>query len=234
MNLIDILIIVTIGIYVLSCVYKGFIWSASTFCSSLLACIVAFLLMGTVADSIIENQSFYDAMLSYTEGSESVYDVEYAKKEITELSNEKINEIMDKSNLPHPLRERVYDNIMMEAFKDKGIVKLGDYFNESIVRVIINIIAFMLIYLIIRITSTFIICWLDYSIVFPKLRKADAVVGGAIGILRGIIAISIIFMMLPVILTVLPFDSIRELVDSSGLATLFYESNIFLRFIPGV
>lgn len=95
---------------------------------------VGFLLMGTVSNSIIKNEKLYNSMLSYTEGSEAIYDVELVKSDIKSLSNSEIDEVMSRSNLAYPLKERVYENIMTEAFKAEGITTLGDYFNESIVR----------------------------------------------------------------------------------------------------
>ena len=225
MNIIDFLIIFMIGLYFVSGMYKGFVWSASTFGVSIVACLLAFLLMGTVSNSIIKNEKLYNSMLSYTEGSEAIYDVELVKSDIKSLSN---------SEIAYPLKERVYENIMTEAFKAEGITTLGDYFNESIVRVIINIVAFIIVYLAVRVLFTFVICWLDYAFIFPQLRKVDFIIGGAVGLARSIIGICVIFMLMPIILTVLPFDALEQLVSSSAIASFFYQSNILLKLIPGV
>ena len=64
MNIIDFLIIFMIGLYFVSGMYKGFVWSASTFGVSIVACLLAFLLMGTVSNSIIKNEKLYNSMLS--------------------------------------------------------------------------------------------------------------------------------------------------------------------------
>ena len=89
-----------IGLYFVSGMYKGFVWSASTFGVSIVACLLAFLLMGTVSNSIIKNEKLYNSMLSYTEGSEAIYDVELVKSDIKSLSNSEIDEVMSRSNLP--------------------------------------------------------------------------------------------------------------------------------------
>ena len=203
MNIIDFLIIFMIGLYFVSGMYKGFVWSASTLGVSIVACLLA-------------------------------YDVELVKSDIKSLSNSEIDEVMSRSNLAYPLKERVYENIMTEAFKAEGITTLGDYFNESIVRVIINIVAFIVVYLAVRVLFTFVICWLDYAFIFPQLRKVDFIIGGAVGLARSIIGICVIFMLMPIILTVLPFDAIEQLISSSAIASFFYQSNILLKLIPGV
>ena len=78
------------------------------------------------------------------------------------------------------------------------------------------------------------ICWLDYAFIFPQLRKVDFIIGGAVGLARSIIGLCVIFMLMPIILTVLPFDAIEQLVSSSAIASFFYQSNILLKLIPGV
>ena len=130
--------------------------------------------------------------------------------------------------------DRVYENIMDEAFKDRGITTLGDYFNESIVHSIINIVSFICIYFVARILLTFLICWLDYSLRFPRLRLGDSIVGSALGLVRGFVDVLVVFMVVPILLTVLPFDSIETMITESAMASFLHTSNIFLKLIPGV
>lgn len=233
MGIIDIIIIALFALFFLSGFRKGFIWNISALGASIVSLVLAFLLMGSVSRLIVNNGVIYNAMLSYTEGSEAIYDIELVDKDITSLTNEQIDEVMERSDLPFPLRDRVYDNIMSEALRDSGITTLGDYFNESMVLTFVNIVSFLLIYFISRIVLTFLICWLDYSIKFPRLRIGDSIVGSAIGLVRGVIDISVVFMVVPIVLTVLPFDAIEEMISSSAMASFLHTSNIFLKLIPG-
>lgn len=234
MNIIDFVILALTAIYILSGIYKGFVWNASVMGASILSCLLALLLMGPLSSAAVKNEVLYDSMLSYTEGAEAIYDVEYAKKDIAELSTAEIDDIMQRSDLPYPMSERIYDNIMNEEFKDDGITTLGDYFNHSMVRVMLNIVSFVLVYIAFRVFLTFMICWLDYSFKFPKLHKADAVIGGCMGVLRALIGISALCMLIPIVLVILPFENIRELFESSRLVSFFYKANLLLKLIPGV
>ena len=233
MGIIDIAIIAVIALFFLSGLHKGFIWNLCVLGGTIISLVLAYLLMGTVSRAVIKNETIYNAMLSYTEGAEKIYDVDLAKEDITSLTNDQIDEIMERSNLPFPLRERVYDNIMDEAFKDSGITTLGDYFNESMVLSIVNIVSFLAVYLVFRILFTFLVFWIDYSFKFPRQRIGDAIVGGAIGLVRGVLDVSAVFMLVPIVLTVLPFDVIEEMINSSAMASFLHGSNIFLKLIPG-
>ena len=233
MAIINIAVLAVFALFFLSGFYKGFIWNLSALGASIIALILAFALRGSVSKAIVKNGTLYEAMLNYTEGAEAIYERELVDMEITSLTNDQIDEIMERSGLPFPLRDRVYENIMDEALKDQGITTLGDYFNESMVLTFINIVSFMLIYFVCRVILTFIICWLDYSIQFSRLRRLDSIVGGAIGLVRGFIDISVVFMVIPIVLTVLPFDQIEELITASAMASFLHRSNIFLKLLPG-
>ena len=226
MGILGLAIIAIIGLFFLAGLYKGFIWNLATLGVSIIALLAAYLLMGPVSQAFVKDKGLYNAMLSYTEGSEAIYDVELVDRDIASLSNEEIDEVINRANLPFPLDERVRENIMNEAFKSSGITTLGDYFNESII-------SFILVYLILRVVLTFVVSWLDYSLKFPCLRIFDGPVGGAIGIVRGFIDISVLFMLVPIVLTVLPFDVIEELISKSAIASFLHRSNIFFKLIPG-
>ncbi|MBR3297875.1 MAG: CvpA family protein [Clostridia bacterium] len=236
MGIMNLAIIAVFALFVLAGVYKGFLWNLAALGASVLSLLIAFIFMGSVSRLIANNQGIYSAMLSYTEGREDIYNVDLVDRDITTLTNAEIDEIMERSNLPFPFRDRVRDNIMSEALKSRGVTTLGEYFNQSKVMVFVNIVSFILIYLISRILLTVLISWADYSYRFPKLRipLTDQIAGGAVGFIRGLIDVSVVFMVTPVVLTVLPFDQIEELISGSTLATFLYNSNLILRLIPGV
>ncbi|MBQ4429517.1 MAG: CvpA family protein [Clostridia bacterium] len=236
MEIVNLAIIAVFAIFVLAGVYKGFLWNLAALGATIVSLLIALIFMRSMAKLIVANQSLYSAMLSYTEGKEDIYDVDLVNRDITTLTNAEIDEIMERSNLPFPFMQRVHDNILSEALKDRGITTLGDYFNESKVIVFINIISFIIIYMISRILLTVLISWLDYSVRFPKLRipLTDQIAGGAVGFIRGLIDVSVIFMITPVVLTVLPFDQIQDMITNSTLASFLYNSNLLLRLIPGV
>ena len=72
-------IIGIILLYILSGAYKGFLWSVYVLGASIISCALAFALMGPVSSAIRNNEYIYNSMLSYTEGAESIYDVELRK-----------------------------------------------------------------------------------------------------------------------------------------------------------
>ena len=69
----------------------------------------------------------------------------------------------------------------------------------------------------------------DYADPFPMLRSHDGILGGALGLLRGMLALLLIFMLVPIALTVLgQFYLITSMVDDSVLARVFYRLNLLI------
>ena len=102
------------------------------------------------------------------------------------------------------------------------------------VLVTINILVFLACYGVLRALTAFILGWRNYAKSLPRLKKVDIPAAIGTGLIRGVLCLFLLFMLCPIVLTVLPFDVVEELVDASVLASFFYRSNFLLSIIPGV
>ncbi len=229
MNLIDAASIAIIVLFILSGLYKGFMSTLLSIGAYLVSVIFGFLLMGPGAAFIKGHDRLFNMMLYYTEGSEFIANPEYVRTEISSLSTADINGIIQSARLPYPMGREIASNIAKEAFADQGIITLGDYFNQTIVCTFINILVFLIGFCIVRLILGLIINGADYAEPFPMLRVHDGLMGGALGLVRGMLALFLIFMLVPIALTVLgQFDLITNMVDDSAMAGLFYRMNLLL------
>ncbi|MEL7609219.1 MAG: CvpA family protein [Bacillota bacterium] len=234
MNLLDLIVILVLMLYVLYGYYRGFFHSVLSIGAYILSWGAGMLFFNAVGTLIKGNESIYNTMLYYTEGSEYIGNVELTKTPVSQINLDQLGDLIAKSTLPHPMGEQVKVNVSTEAFSDLGITTLGDYFNQTIVCVFINIIAFLLIFAAVRLILGLIINSADHAGVFPALRHSDSLIGAGFGALRGVLALFLLMMLTPIALTILPFDFIREQLDSSFFAPFFYHSNFLLSLIPGV
>ena len=233
MNLLDIVIIAALGLFVLSGVHKGFLYSAISVASILVCLMLAFIIMPLAARRVVANEKIFNSMLYYTEGSEYIYDVEFSKMPITKIDKADLEEIYERSDVAFPMDKRIRENIEDAAFEEQGITLLGDYFNQTMVHVTINILVFLIAYTLLRAAFAFGLGWWNYAKRLPKLKKVDLPAAIGTGLIRGLLALFILFMLVPIILTVLPFDVVEDLVDGSTLASFFYRSNFLLSLMPG-
>ncbi|MBO4563624.1 MAG: hypothetical protein J5772_08440 [Clostridia bacterium] len=234
MNLLDFAIIGILGIFVLAGVYKGFVHTALDILCFMLCALFAFLMTPLLSFRVEQNETVFNTMLYYTEGSENIYDVEYIKKNISEISNAELEDIYEHSKVAFPMDDRIRSNVADAAFESSNIYTLGDYFNQTMVLVTINILVFLLLFIVLRIILGFIIGWWNYAKPLPVLRRFEIPASVGAGLIRGILAVFLIFMLCPIILTILPFDVVSDLVENSRLAKFFYYSNVLLGLMPGV
>ena len=235
MNLIDIAVIGVLALFILHGIYKGFLPTLLSIGAYILAWLAAIVLLPVGSNSIRGSEKLFNTMLYYTEGSEDVNDVELARKSIDEISTDTLNAVFAKADLPYPMAKNIADNIARESFAENGITTLGDYFNQTIVIVFINILVFIAMFAIIRIILAFIINGVDYAWTLPKLRVADRAIAGGIGLIRGILAVFLLFMLLPIVLIVLQgkFAFLTDMVNDSMMAKFFYRTNFLLSMMPG-
>ena len=238
-NLIDYGVLAVLALFLFVGVHKGFLHSVLSIGAYLLSWLFGMVLMPLGANLIKDSNKLYEMMLYYTEGSEYVagipeVGVEAARMNISGLSSAQINDYITRSNVPYPMGREIAKNIANEAFAAQNVTTLGDYFNQTIVCVFINILMFLLIFIAVRAVLAFLINGVDYAWRLPQIRTGDWALGAALGILRGILALFLIFMLLPISLTVLgQFDLITSMVKDSVFAQFFYYSNFLLRLISG-
>lgn len=234
MNLLDIAILVLLALFALYGYYRGFFHALLSIGAYALSCALALAFMGAVSNAFKQNETVYNMMLYYTEGSEYVEDVELAGTSIQQVSNEDLAAVAGNEALPYPIGRAIGQNIATEAFASLGVTTVGDYFNQTIVRVFLNILSFLLLFGGLRLLLIFLINGAQYTREFPMLRHSDRFIGAGFGLLRGILFLFPLMMVIPIVLTVLPFDFINELILHSFFAPFFYQSNFLLALIPGI
>lgn len=231
-NLLDVGVLVIIALCVLAGLYRGFLVAVMGIASYFISWLLAFLLIGVLSSAIQANEPLTTAMVYYTEGSEKIGNVELTRMPVSQVDD--VSAIMLDADLPYPMDELVANNITTEAFADEGLVTVGEYFDITIVRFFINVLSFMIIFVIIRTAFAFVIHGVDATLHFPILRSLDGLLGAGFGLINGLLMSFFIFMLVPFIMTVLPFDFITNYVEESFFGLFLYKSNFLLSLIPGV
>ena len=101
--------------------------------------------------------------------------MELTRTPISEVSLEQLNTVIENADMPLPMGNRVAHNVAVEAFAADGITTLGDYFNQTIVCVVINIVSLVAVFLLSRLVIGFIIeCVAHGRGGFPRLPGSTA------------------------------------------------------------
>ena len=233
MNIIDLAILGILAVFILSGLYRSFLPTVMSLAANVISWASGMIFMPIVSSLVTGNQTIFNMLLYYTEGSEFIGDVELAKTAITDIAPAKLTSIINSSSLPYPFSKEILENINNRAFEASGGITLGDYYNQTIVCVVINILSFLLLFFAIRILLGFIIEGIDYSVRLPKLVQLDKPVSAGFGLLNGVGILFMVFMVLPIVLIVFDFDFVHNLVNNSFFAPVFYNGNQLISLIPG-
>ncbi len=234
MNFIDVGILLLLAITILGGYYRGFLSTALSIAATLVSWIIGRVSIPLLASVIKSQDKLYGMMRYYTEGSEYVAltDVELTRAPISSISAEQLHTVIETADLPHPMDARITRNIATEAFSKDGITTLGDYFNETIVCVVINIFSLLLVFLILRVLLGCVIRGAEYGRGgFPVLQRFDGPIGAGLGLINGVLLAFVLFMLAPIALTVLP--RLYEFLSESFFGEFFYRANFFVLLIPG-
>lgn len=235
MNILDYIILGIIALYVLNGVYRGFSTSVLNMGGTFLAWIISVVAYPLLSKLLVTSELF-SSMRFYIEGAERVGDAfELTKLNVANISDAQLSHIMEEyAKLPAPFDTAVVSNVTNQSFAEKGLVTLGEYFDETIYCVMINIVSIIIIFLAVRIILTLLTNAYSFSFSLPQLRRFDRVIGGGIGLIRGFFEMYMLFALVPIALIFMPIPQMSNLVNNSLACEVFYSSGILLPFVGGV
>ena len=105
---------------------------------------------------------------------------------------------------------------------------VGDYVNQTVLSVSINVLCFLLCFALCSIAVHILSNLLRAVFRFPVLKHFDWLAGGAFGLLIGVMLCFVIFTVLPLLESVIPLPEFRALVDASSLAKVFENGNLII------
>lgn len=234
MNLVNLLLIALIMIAVFEGIYRGFLHSALSLGALFLSTITSYIFYPVVSAAVKASPTLFNFLLYYTEGAEKIRNFEDASLLVSGISPEKLNTIVSNSSAAEPFKTLITQNVHAQAFASQGITTIGDYFNMTIVCAVLNILSFILVFLIARVLFSFVLGAINYTVQFPELKRYDKTIGALFGASRGVYICFLLVMVVPVMFLVVPVDKITEYFQSSSLGMFFFNNNFLLHLIRGI
>ena len=227
-------ILVILGLCILAGYYRGVIYSAVSIGLTILSFFLALALIPAIAGPVRSSEQLYGGLLYYFEGYEYVNhtSVEMIHDPAAAFDDETLDTVIENADMPIPFGRAVRKNIRNQAYADSGITTLGDYFNQTIVDVVLNLMSLLFLFICIRFLLGFILRMIDYGRRgLPVLKQYDAIYSCGIGFLHGVILLYIFFMLVPIMLLVVP-QRFSALITDTPLGGFFYRMNPFVWLIP--
>lgn len=234
MDYLNAFLIFLIAVYVLQGWLRGFIMSLSNTVGMAASWLVGFMFFPSIANRIAQS-SFYRFIYIFTEASSHLTDQVEGHLLVSSLTEQQMSTIVGQAMLPRPFSDLVVENMKNLAYGDQ-YTTVAEYFDYTVTDAVVNIIAFLIIYLLCRVVIGLILNTMNFASPFPMLKHCDGLTGAALGLLRGCMAMYAVCLIIPVILISVPSNItlFSDIINGSSVASYFYRTDFLLNYIPGV
>jgi uncharacterized membrane protein required for colicin V production len=228
LNAIDYGIVVLILVFTLFGFYRGFLQSLLNLGGCLLSFAASFWLFPKLADAISSNPEIVRLLSGYTDSGSVLGDLDLSSLSVNTLSATNISAIVDKANLPDPIGRLLQANLTEHAFSPLGSLatNVGDYINQTILSVSINVLSFIVVFILCFLVVTIVLNLLKSVFKFPLLKQLDWLAGGAFGFVIGCVLCFVVFTAMPVLQSLIPLENFQQMVSESALAGIFQNGNL--------
>ena len=233
MNIVDYVIIGIIAISVIYGLYRGFLASMLSTGACAVSFVGSFLLYPRLAALVSGNSDLLRTLLHYTDASSRLGDLTTSVMNVATLTAEKIGEIVSMADLPAPFDTLLQVNLSQKVFASSGLTTVSDYVSQTILNACVNILCYLVCFIGLYLVLTIVLTVVRSVFRLPVLKQLDALAGGALGLLRGLLFVYAVFAVVPLILTMLPIDIVTDVMNESTLAPIFNGSNLILSIMNG-
>lgn len=220
------LLIVVLGILIVNAFIgrkAGFIKTAFSLCSMIVAIILTVWISPTVNDLMKDNDKIHGYI------SEKVEKI--VNDEVEEKKEDSTKQVVDQLPLPRSLKESLAKTI---ETKDGGIIptdKLKDYIAEYLVNMIIKSLSFIVTFVAILILLWIVCFALNIISKLPILNSVNKTAGLLAGLIHGLVVVWVFFLLINVFGgTGLGQDALK-MIEESVFLSLLYDNNLLLGFI---
>ena len=234
MNIIDLVVVIFLGLGLIIGWYHGSVRAAANVGAILLAMVIGLSFHGVMARGVLAQKKVIPQLIYYSESDEFLQDVETVRLQVDAITPESLDALLTEVKLPYPVESRLRTNLENKAFADDGLTMLGEYLSMTIAHMTVNIVCFMILFLVSLVILFLVIRALDVTLIFPVLRYGDGLVGAAAGLVASALLLFALEMLVPVGLSFVPFEELRTIVENAATSSLFYHSNFLLALMKGV
>ena len=233
MNVIDIGIIVIVVASVVYGFYRGFIHTLLSVACCLISVFLAFSFGPKLAALVSGSQGVSSTLATYTDAVARVGDYSLASTPVSQLSDGVIQQILNSVSLPDSIANILRSNLKNQSFAGTGLTTVNDYVSNTVVAVAVNVLCFIACFAVSYMVLSVVVSLIQHVFKLPLLKQLDWLAGGAFGLVRGCFLLYVIFLIIPILSTIIPLDAFNDLLKQSTLAPIFQSDGFFVQVISG-
>ena len=203
MNIIDIIILVVRAVSGVAGMYKGVIASGLATAGLAGAWFGAQALYERVANYALSNKTLMAVLNQYLEPETFFASSAQASANVADVVAggetaiaEAVNAVSGKFSM---IADAFEKNVRGQVFSNLGITSLTDYLDQTIWMAVFQVLAFVLTFLVLYWAATLLVNLLNHVFRFHVLRGFDWLLGGAFGLVRGLVIVVLVLSILPMV-----------------------------------
>ena len=221
MNLLDVVILAILAFYLISGMYRGSITSFLGTAGFIAAWFGAIRFYPQVAHMALSNQTLMAVLNQYLEPESFFTSHQVAMTSVAEVisgGETAIQSAIGAVSKQLSVILRAFEaNVRSQVFQNLGITTLADYLDQTIWQAIFNVAAFLLCFIALYVLAMLIVNLLDHVISFPLIRGFDWLVGGLLGLVRGVVICILVLYLLPAVAQIVSPEFAQNITSTSVL-----------------
>ena len=220
MNWLVILVLLFLAAYVIRGYHNGFIKTVFSICAVFIAIIVASLGRETLGGILQDNETIYKAVNNKVIES---MQIETEAKSVSEQTK-----FINSLPVPKRLKEALEENNNKKVYELMDTSKFGDYVSRYITIMILNTIAFVILFVVTLILVRVLANVFDIISRLPVLNSINKIGGIGLGLVHGFV----VLWLLCVVLTISSGTGFGEMcfkaINESAFLSFIYNNNLLL------
>ena len=231
MNIVDYVILGILGVSVLFGFYRGFIASVLNTGGCLISVVGSFMLYPKLTEYIANNPELQRTLLTYTDASSRIGDLATTIMNVGSMTAQSIADVVEKAGLPESISNVLRNNLSSQVYGASESV--SSYVSQTVMSASTNILCYIVCFVALYLVISLALSAIRAIFRLPVLKQLDGLVGGVFGFLRGMILVFVLFALLPLVQTIVPLDTVNDVVQVSKLAPLFNNGALVTAIMNG-
>lgn len=229
MSWLDIVVIGIIGFNAFISYQRGLIKTLFKFVSLIISVMVTMYVYPYVSQFLIHNTGVYGSIKDWIIG---LLKLEGAAQ-TAQTTGDQMN-FINGLQIPEAFKHILVTNNNNEIYNLLDVNNIGDYIGGMIATLIINIIAFLGVFIIVSILMKVVISLADLVSKLPVLNQINKLGGLAIGAIIGVIVVWFLGLVLSMLSANPNVAKVYETLEVSKVASFFYDNNLLMKVVTNI
>ena len=139
--------------------------------------------------------------------------------------------LIENSKLPEVFKELILENNNTEIYESLGVTNFGEYMVKYFAKLVVNVISFLLTFLVVTIVLRTIIYMLGIISDLPVIGGLNRIAGAALGIAKALIIVWVIFAIITLAYDTQIGAMCMQNIEEHEFLKFIYDNNILLNYM---